>query len=89
MGCIIDQILNDQESDRQNSLPEDLNEILSEEIIKEGQTDPPKISADHKMIAIVDNEEIQKRKRHLEYRKILLIGIQGAFSSFEFLHCQQ
>ena len=70
MGCIIGQILNDQESDRQNSLHEDLNEILSEEIIKEGQTDPPKISADHRMIAIVDNEEIQKRKRHLEYRKI-------------------
>jgi len=46
-----------------------LNEILSGEIIKEGQTDPPKISADHRMIAIVD-EEIQKRKRHLEYRKI-------------------
>ena len=40
------------------------------EIIKEGQTDPPKISADHRMIAIVDDEEIQKRERHLEYRKI-------------------
>ena len=53
MGCIIGQIL--KESDRQNSLHEDLNEILSEEIIKEGQTDPPKISTDHRMIAIVDN----------------------------------
>ena len=70
MGCIIGETGNDQESDRQNSLHEDLNEILSEEKLKEGQTDPLKTSADHRMIAIVDNEEIQKRKRHLEYRKI-------------------
>ena len=71
MGCIIGQIRNDQESDRQNSLHEDLNEILSEEKIKEEQTDPPKTSADNRMIAIfVDDKEIQKRKRHLEYRKI-------------------
>ena len=65
MCCIIGQIWNEQESDRQNSLHEDLNEILSQEVIKEGQTDPPKISADHRMTAIVDDEEIQKRKRHL------------------------
>ena len=70
MGCIIGQICNDQESDRQNSRHASLNDILSEEKIKEGQTDPPKTSADHRMIAIVDDEEIQKRKRHLEYRKI-------------------
>ena len=42
MGCIIDETGNDQESDRQNSLHEDLNEILSEGKTKEGQTDPPK-----------------------------------------------
>ena len=66
MGCTIGQI----ENDRQNSLHEDLNEILSEEKTKEGQTDPPKMSADHRMIAIVKDEEIQKSKRHLEYCKI-------------------
>ena len=47
-----------------------MNEILSEEKINEGQTDPLKTSADQRMIAIVNDEEIQKRKRHLEYRKI-------------------
>ena len=62
MGCIIGQIWNDQESDRQNSLHEDLNEILSEEKLKEGLTDPLETSADPRMIAIVDDEELQKRK---------------------------
>ena len=66
MGCIyfIGETGNDQESDRQNSLHEDLNEILSEEKLKEGQTDPLKTSADHRMIAIVHDEEIQKRKAY-------------------------
>ena len=31
MSCIIGQILNDQESDRQNSLHANLNDILPEE----------------------------------------------------------
>ena len=56
MGCIIGETGNDQESDRQNSLREDLNQILSEEKLKEGQTDPLKTSADHRMIAIVDEK---------------------------------
>ena len=38
MGCIIGETGNDQESDRQNSLHEDLNEILSEEK-NQGRTD--------------------------------------------------
>ena len=46
MGCIIGEIGNDLESHPQNSLHEDLKEILSEEKIKEGQTDPRKTSAD-------------------------------------------
>ena len=70
MGFIIGQIWNDRQHYRQNYLHEDLNEILSEEKINEGQTDPLKTSADQRMISIVDDEEIQKRKRHLEYRKI-------------------
>ena len=43
MGCIIGETGNDQESDRQNSLHEDLNEILTEEKLKAGQTDPPEL----------------------------------------------
>ena len=41
-----------------------MNEILSEEKIKEGQTDPVKTSAYHRMIAIVHDEEIQQRKAY-------------------------
>ena len=48
---------NDLESDPQNTLHEDLKEILSEEKIKEGHTDPRKTSAGRRMIAIVDDEE--------------------------------
>ena len=71
MGCIIGKTGNDQESDRQNSLHEDLTEILSEEKLKEGQTDPLKTSADHRMIAIVDEKMKKfKRGRHIEYLKI-------------------
>ena len=69
MGCIIGEIGNDLESDLQNFLHEDLKKILSEEKINEGGTDPRKTSADHRMIAIVDDEELQ-RGRHPEYRKI-------------------
>ena len=47
-----------------------MNEILSEEKINEGQTDPLKTSADQRMIAMGDDEEIEQRKRHLKYRKI-------------------
>ena len=64
MGCIIGEIGTDQEPDRQNSLHEDLNEILSEEKLKEGLTDPLETSADPRMIAIVDDEKIQKRKAY-------------------------
>ena len=64
MGCIIGEIATDQESDRQNSLHEDLNEILSEEKLKEGLTDPLETSADPRMIAIVDESKIQKRKAY-------------------------
>ena len=71
MGCIIGETGNDQESDRQNSLHEDLTEILSEEKLKEGQTNPLKTSADHRMIAIVDEKMKKfKRRRHIEYLKI-------------------
>ena len=45
-----------------NCLHEDLKEILSEETIKEGQTDSRKTSEDCRMIAIVDDEDLQKRK---------------------------
>ena len=41
-----------------------MNEILSEEKIKEGQTDPLKTSAYHRMIAVVHAEEIHKRKAY-------------------------
>ena len=43
MGRIISEIGNDLESDPQNSLQEHVREILSEEKIKEGQTDPRKL----------------------------------------------
>ena len=62
MGCIIGEIGNGLESDPQNSPHEDLKEILSEEKITEGQTDPWKTSADRRVIATVDDEELQKRK---------------------------
>ena len=52
MGCIIGKIGNVLESDLQHSLHEDLKEIISEEKIKEGQTDPRKNSADRRIIAI-------------------------------------
>ena len=62
MGCIIGEIGNDLDSDPQNSLHEDLKEILSEEKFKGGQTDPRKTSAGRRMIAVADGEELQKRK---------------------------
>ena len=62
MACIIGEIGNDLESDPQNSLHEDLKQILSEEKIRKGQTDSQKTSADCRMIAIVDDKELQKRK---------------------------
>ena len=68
IGCIISEIGNDLESDPHNSLHEDFKEIVSEEKIKERQTDQRKTSADRRMIATVDDEELEKRK-HLEYRK--------------------
>ena len=37
-------------------------EILSEEKIKEGHTDPRKTSAGRRITANVDDEELQKRK---------------------------
>ena len=60
-----------QESDRKNSLREDLNEILSEEKLKEGQTDPLKTSADHRMIAIVDEK---MKKITSKYTKKHIVG---------------
>ena len=52
MGCIIGETGNDLESDPQNSLHEDLKQILSEEKIKEGEIDSRKTSTDRRMIAI-------------------------------------
>ena len=60
-GCIISEIGNDVGSDLQNSLHEDLKEILSEDQIKEEQIDPWKTSADHRIIAIAGDEELQRR----------------------------
>ena len=43
----------------QNCFPQ---EVLEQILAWEGQTDPQKTSADRTMIAVVDNEELEKRK---------------------------
>ena len=56
-----------------NCLREDLKEISSVETIKEGQTDPRKTSADRRMIAIVDDEDLQKRKASWRIRIMCIL----------------
>ena len=60
MDCIIGEIGSDLESDPQNSLHEDLKEILSQEKMKEGQTDPRKTSTGRRMIAITDFKKLRR-----------------------------
>ena len=60
MDCIIGEIGSDLESDPQNSLHEDLKEILSQEKMKEGQTDPRKTSTGRRMIAIRDFKKLRR-----------------------------
>ena len=60
MDCIIGEIGSDLESDPQNSLHEDLKEILSQEKMKKGQTDPRKTSTGRRMIAIRDFKKLRR-----------------------------
>ena len=60
MDCIIGEIGSDLESDSQNSLHEDLKEILSQEKMKEGQTDPRRTSTGRPMIAIRDFKKLRR-----------------------------
>ena len=60
MDCIIGEIGSDLESDPQNSLHEDLKETLSQEKMKEGQTDPRKTSTGRPMIAIRDFKKLRR-----------------------------
>ena len=66
MDCIIGEIGSDFESDPQNSLHEDLKEILSQEKMKEGQTDPQKTSTGRRMIAI---RELKQGRRQRQRRR--------------------
>ena len=59
MGFIIDEQGNDLRSDAQKSFHEDLNPRKK---IKGEQTDPRKTLADRRIIAIVDDGELQNRK---------------------------
>ena len=60
MDCIIGEIGSDLESDPQNFLHEDLKEILSQEKMKEGQTDPRRTSTGRRMIAIRDFKKLRR-----------------------------
>ena len=60
MDCIIGEIKSDLKSDPQNSLHEDLKEILSQEKMKEGQTDPRRTSTGRRMIAIRDFKKLRR-----------------------------
>ena len=51
--------------------PSENTAILSEEKLKEGQTDPLKTSADHRMIAIVDEK---MKKITSKYTKKHIVG---------------
>ena len=61
MGFIICEIGNDLESNPINSFHEDLKEILYNEKIKIGATDPQKTSAECRMISVVELQ-LQKGK---------------------------
>lgn len=54
MGFIICEIGNDLESNPPNSFHEDFKEILCNEKIKIGPTDPQKTSAECRMISVVE-----------------------------------
>ena len=72
IDCILDGLVGCHEPVSQNSCKEELKQVVTEKSIKDGRTDPSNYLEAVRKIAIVDDEELEKRKESRRKSKVHL-----------------